>query len=311
MSLLPPAADEAAYAAIHRDDAAFAPGLAAIASRHRLAGVPARYPAGSLPVYALDDRVIKLYPPYDRAHHDVERCALAGLDGRLPIPSPRLDGVGELDGWMYLVMERLPGVPASTVWDELTAAARDRFAEAVGHTMAALHGVPLDGFGPLRIDWDAFVAEREVATLAQQRRRQLDPRWLEQIPGFLARHRPTDPRRVVLHTELMREHILVVRGADGLVPTGLVDFEPAMIGAPEYELASVGVFVTAGDPRLLDRLLRAYGADPRDPELPLRAMAWALLHRYSHVGWYLERVPPPPGTHTLEALARAWWALPG
>src|SRR5437867_1246774 len=104
--------------------------------------------------------------------------------------------------------------------------------------------------------------------------------------------------RSLLHTEIMREHLLVEETRDGFRLSGLFDFEPAMVGAPEYELASVGVFFSAGDPTLLRTLLLAYGLgeDELSPNLSRRALAYALLHRYSNLSWYLTRVPPPPET---------------
>ena len=107
----------------------------------------------------------------------------------------------------------------------------------------------------------------------------------------------------LLHTEIMREHVLVSGDGERWALSGLFDFEPAMIGDPAYECASVGVFVTCGDATLLRRFTRAYGADPG----PRVFLAYALLHKYSSLRWYLERVPPPPGTSSLDALAAAWW----
>jgi hygromycin-B 7''-O-kinase len=37
-------------------------------------------------------------------------------------------------------------------------------------------------------------------------------------------------------------------------------------------------------------------------------MAYALLHRYSNLRWYLERLPSP-GVTSLDALAMRWWSL--
>jgi hypothetical protein len=36
-------------------------------------------------------------------------------------------------------------------------------------------------------------------------------------------------------------------------------------------------------------------------------MRYLLLHRYSNLPWYFERVPPPPEVADLEALARVWF----
>jgi hygromycin-B 7''-O-kinase len=117
---------------------------------------------------------------------------------------------------------------------------------------------------------------------------------------------PPAPRLALLHTELMREHLTV---EDGRL-AGLFDFEPAMVGAPEYDFASLGLFVSCGDARFLGRTLRAYGyaSAQLDEALQCRLMAYTLLHRYANLRWYLERIPAGDAT-SLEALARRWWAL--
>jgi hygromycin-B 7''-O-kinase len=92
--------------------------------------------------------------------------------------------------------------------------------------------------------------------------------------------------------------------------SGLFDFEPAMVGAPEYDFSSLGLFVSCGDARFLRRTLLAYGYAPHalDEALSCRLMAYTLLHRYSNLRWYLERLPAP-GDTSLEQLATRWWAL--
>jgi hygromycin-B 7''-O-kinase len=109
----------------------------------------------------------------------------------------------------------------------------------------------------------------------------------------------------------MRAHVLAVRDGTGWSLSGVVDFEPAMVGAPEYELASVGVFLTCGSGPALRTLLLAYGYGEGELGLPLqrRLLAYTLLHRYSNLRWYLERIPPGDGVSTLDALAARWWAV--
>ena len=106
----------------------------------------------------------------------------------------------------------------------------------------------------------------------------------------------------------MREHLLVTEAAGEWALSGLFDFEPAMRGAPEYELAAVGVFVSCGEPRYLRALLRAYGYrdDELDERLARRLLGYAIVHRYSHLRWYLERLPALDAP-TLDALARRGW----
>jgi len=146
----------------------------------------------------------------------------------------------------------------------------------------------------------ASCRERQLA-------RGLGAPWVDEVGDFLARWTPSDDgARVLLHTEVMREHLLVERRQGAWHISGLIDFEPAMLGAPEYELAAVGIFLTCAEPGLLRVLLDAYGAEI-DDELPLRIMAYALLHRYSNLRWYLERLPVPDDVRNLESLARRWF----
>src|SRR6266540_6223054 len=88
----------------------------------------------------------------------------------------------------------------------------------------------------------------EAGCVDHQRAAGLHGAWLEQIPAFLdsATLDPV-PRPVLLHTEVMREHLLVTPHPDGWSLSGLLDFEPAMRGAREYEFAAVGLFVSRGD----------------------------------------------------------------
>ena len=108
----------------------------------------------------------------------------------------------------------------------------------------------------------------------------------------------------------MRAHLLVQTSPE-IRLSGLVDFEPAMVGAPDYELASVGVFVTEGDPELFRRVMARLDPDAlSDPKrLARRCLAYTLLHRYANIPWFMERVPPEPGVDTLEGLAQRWFGV--
>jgi hygromycin-B 7''-O-kinase len=284
----PDAPTPAAFDAIARDENALMPGISAVLGRLGTSGPAERYPDGSLPVYRVGEQVLKLYPPIYAEEREREFAVLTALDGRLPVPTPRPLATGVHEGWGYVLMSRLAGEPLVGRWEP-------SFAAPIGEALAALHAIA----PPLPDGWDAFAVEQRRTAVDRQRARGLDSAWLEQIPEFLADLRLDGPR-VLLHTEVMREHLRV---ADGRL-SGLFDFEPAMVGPAGYELASVGIFVTAGDRGALRALLRAYdwlGYDPRE------ILGHALLHRYSRLTWYLERVPPPPGCRTLDALADCWF----
>jgi len=309
----PFARDEAGWDALCGDDAALAPGVAALCVRHGLGGRPVqRFDSGSLPVYAVGaGHVLKLFPPSGVEHASIEARCLAALQGALPIPTPRLLAADSLDGWHGVLMTRLSGSRLVEVWPALSSADRDRLADTLGQSVAALHAIdtrPLAGFTP---DWDSFLPAQRASAAERQRAGGLETRWVDRIDAYLTRWMPPpDPRRVLLHTELMREHLMIDGAAGQAYCSGVFDFEPAMIGAPEYDFASFGLFVACGDGRFLRRALLAYGyrPDQLDEDLQYRLLAYALLHRYSKLRWYLERLPAPQAV-TLEHLAAQWWPL--
>jgi hygromycin-B 7''-O-kinase len=307
----PEASTAAQFGAVRWDEARLRPAVLALCGRLGLPGEQvARFPGGSLPVYAVGERlVLKLYPPAYRACRTAEERVLRVLGGGLPVPTPRVERSGESGNWGYVLMTRLRGEPLTGVWPRTSERDRDRLAAQLGTALAELHDVSIPALGPA--DWARFISAQRSGSAARQRALGLGEPWLAQIPDFLDSVRAAPSTPVLLHTEVMREHLLAVRGAGGQWSlSGLYDFEPAMMGAREYEFALAGIYVLAGDPLVLRRLLTAYGYydDELDGGLQRRLLAYALLHRYSNLPKYL-RILPRPRAQTLGALAERWWRL--
>ncbi len=280
----------------------------AIRREHSLAGGVQRFAFGSVPVFATGDgHVIKLFPPTQRSYFDTERAVLARIGGLLPIPTPRLLGAGERGSWLYIVMSRLAGRTMAEAWPAIEIQDRVQLMREVGGALAALHGITTDELASLAADWPAFIATQRGSSPSRQRSRGLEAPWVNEVGDFLARWTPDAVAALsLLHTEVMREHVLVEPREGTWHVTGLIDFEDALLGAPEYEFACAGIFLTCAEPGLLRVFLDAYGVEA-DDELPLRIMAYALLHRYSDLRWYLDRLPVPEGAGDLGSLARAWF----
>ncbi len=279
---------------------------------------PAIHPVddGSVPVFAIGEAaILKLFPPYEPEFHARELGVLRLLHRRLPIPTPGVIAAGQQDGWPWILMERLAGRPLSDCWPAIPPEQRERLCAHLGRALRILHDLPVAALpGPVD-DWRAFVEAQRAGCVDRQRRLGLDERLLEQIPDLLDRVPPeldVPERPVLLHTEVMRQHLFVERDGSGAWRlTGLLDFEPAMTGHPEYELASVGLFVTRSEPGLLGALLRAYGTRSEEltEELQVRCLRWALLHRYSNLPWYYRELPPPDRTLSLDRQAAHWFAF--
>ncbi|MBN6037130.1 phosphotransferase family protein [Amycolatopsis sp. 195334CR] len=306
MPIFPGAATEAQFEALTEEQ--LRPGVTALLAELDMADQRVeRFEDGSLPVYAVgDELVLKLFPPVHLDEVATEAGVLRALDGKLPIPTPHLARTGEVDGWGYVLMSRLTGESLSSVWGQLTGEDKDALAQRLGEALAALHRTPAPDLGPA--DWSDFIATQRANAVERQRSAGLAEEWLEQIPAFLAEVELGTPEPVLLHTEFMRDHLLVQRGPGGWALSGIFDFEPAMRGAPEYDLVGVGVFVAGGDLAFFRRLLLAYGYTPEqlDTDFARRCLAYTLLHVYSNLPWYL-KVMPEPARPTLDALAQRWF----
>jgi hygromycin-B 7''-O-kinase len=312
VAMLPAADSREVSRAVCRDEAALRPGVDQLC---RVLGVNtvglSRLAGGSRPVYTAGDLVLKLYPPVSPADWRVEAEMLAAVEGRLPAPTPRVRAAGEHDGWGYVLMSRLAGVRLDAVWQQIPAGERKHLADHLGEMIAALHQVPPPPVTGLeRADWPAFVDARRAGFAERHQRMGLPSAWADQLAGFLAEVALGADPPVLLHTEVRRQHLLVVQAhGAGWLLSGLVDFDHAMRGAREYELAVVGIQVARGDRQFLRRLLVAYGytRDQLDRDLRRRLLAWAILYKYSNLTAWLQRLPEP-ASPTLASLADRWFA---
>jgi hygromycin-B 7''-O-kinase len=309
-TLLPSIRSREEYLCSPRDEATYRDAIEAICRRHDLpTSSLAKYAGGSTIVFAVGERyVIKLFEPIFGEAAAVERAVLHHISGKLGIPTPEVVTAGELEGWSYIVMDQLPGVSLRDAWSELSRADRVRVCERMGKAVAQLHALPTNSVALPRLDWPEFLRRQAESCVERQRAHGLPGYWLKQIPGYLASVDLPQSSLVLLHTEIMRVHTLVQRNGTGWEVTGLFDFEPAMLGAPEYEFGSAGIFLAGAEPGLFRAFLRGYGYAEADltAELQRRILACTLLHRYSNLKWYLEAVPPRSGV-TLYDLTSEWF----
>ncbi|HHO53432.1 MAG TPA: aminoglycoside phosphotransferase family protein [Deltaproteobacteria bacterium] len=305
--MLPALPHPDAYGALRRDPA----WLAQVAAWFRLQlglpdpGVP--YPNGSSVVVRYGPVVLKLFCPTDRAHARTEALVLQQLFSALPVETPRLIDLGEVEGWPWVLMSTLPGDDLSQRWAELTPSDRLSLAAELGELLAALHAQRPPG--ELAIAWPVWSAAQASSAVDQHRRGGCPPPLLEQLPAFLERaDLSVGPRGLaLLHTEVMREHLKVHRHGDRWRLCGLFDLEPAMVAPVDYEFASVGLFFSSGDRTLLRRVLSSWGVDPLDEALTHRLFALALIHRYANLAFWMRHTRTEGSD--LEQLAQRWFGL--
>lgn len=309
--LLPALSDAAHYARLRPRTELWLPALRAICVRHGIAAEPLEQflPMGTHVVFAAGrGHVVKLFAPFWNRDFSVEACCARAVR-HLGVALPEVVAQGEIEGWPYLVVRRIPGVLLERAWPGLDARSRAVIAEALGRFAAELHRLPLLGLEALSGDWEGFVRQQRAGCFENQRARGMGEAWLREIPEFLAHALgPAAPaRRVLLHADLCDDNLLV-REEAGRIRLAVLDFADARIGDPEYEFAATSLFLAAEDGSLQRAFLGAYGyaASDLDEDLALRLTALLLLHRYVHLPVLLGRLGPPEPRGPGELARRLW-----
>ena len=208
--MLPDVPDVAAWRILRRDAATQRPALEAIAARHGLAASElCHLDKGTHFVWATRRNVIKLFVPLWKEDASLETTLLEMVAGTT-LPVPQLEAKGELDGWPYVVMSRIPGEHIGAAWRALDDPGRSRLAAHLGEAMAAIASLPRQRLEARAITQDGLIAERLEHILVDQRDRGGDDALEVELRGFLAnlpRLMPADD--VVLHADLTDDNVLV------------------------------------------------------------------------------------------------------
>ena len=295
------------------------------------------FATGSAAVFGTDDLVIKVYHPIDKEDCIRERESLQILAGKIDIGLPHLVAFGEVEKPYcaeniaetansgieppreksgnqqtldYVVMSRLSGQPLTNCWKEIPKEQKENLVEKLGEVTRQMHSVTVPADSIVSVDIETFLAEQVKSAKKRQVERKLASPCVEQIDEYLAQF-TFSKDGAFLHTELMRDHLLVAEKEGKWHFTGLFDFAETMALPVEYEFPSVGLFVTMGDKGLFRRFLGAYGYDASQLNFQLsrRLLAYTLLHRYANLNWYLSFKAPPKGVGELDDLARCWFSL--
>ena len=309
MTWTPPQHDPQRELRDHLPASGWRDAVAAICARHGLGGAPLEpFPTGSDVVWSAGGHVVKLTAPLWADEIEAEARCQRQVAGRLGVATPEPLATGELAGWPYVVMTRVPGVALGEVWPGLEHAERLRLAAELGALVRELHGIEVadqaDG-------WDGFW-QRCRATVTERHSEPGVPGELAaQIGPFLeSAGELVDEPRVLIHTELLDQHVLVEERGGRYGLCALIDFADGRVGPAEYEFPAPVEFIFKGEPGLLRSFLSAYGLPEHEltPERSERMLAWGLLHRFGRLLRMLRAVEPVRPA-TLPALARRLYGL--
>lgn len=273
-----------------------------------LSGIPfrgRRILEGSTILFKTSGFVVKIF-----SREEPELCVneaqfLGLLHGKLPVNTPRLVNTGVHKGYPYIIMEEMKGKPLKRIWPGLSRRKREKITEQLAFLLKALHSLPVAELSYTETGWEEFMKNQKVGLEPNHRGFGLDESRINEILRFVESTEPIEETgtRVICHTEIMKEHLFTegVRGDIRL--TGLIDFEPSMAGIPEYDLCSVGLFLTSGERGLFGLFRDVYGYRGSSMEV----MRMLLLHRYSNMKWFLSTLPEQMQTNSLESIAEFWY----
>lgn len=288
-SLAPPElADFTAFRAYRADPARWLPMVRDIAREHGVAGLePVAFATGTNLVLGLGDRlVLKIFPPFHRSQFISERGTLQVVAGHLRLDVPEIVAEGEREGWPYLIMTRLPGVPASEVWPDLTEPEKERMLRQLGETIGDVQRVPPGDLLRVTPAWPDVMRGQIAGCRERHQRLGLAPKFLAGLDDLLRDAReliPMDTQPVILTGEYIPENFLLSRDDDGWRVSGLFDFGDVFTGFGDYDLLGPSAFMAAGHPGRVRSLLEGYGYGKAeiDGRLKRRLLALLLLHRQS------------------------------
>jgi len=312
---LPVIADAADYERHFRDDA-WGRAAAIICARHHLPYASLRRSQqGENIIFFVDERwVIKIFAPF-RQSYSREKAALEFAHGKLGIETPVILCAGELEGWSYLVLTRLSGIPAREAWLDIELHERIEIVSGLGVALKCLHrhAAPLSK-PALNHDWHKFIERQARTSVERQRACGANPEWLESLPIYIAARLgllPAEYEPALLHGDVHAGNLLLAQENGHWKITGLFDFGDSFCGVHEYDFVAPGVLMAQGSRELQRAMLLAYGYQESQLDMNLRArlMLLTVLYECSDLRKYALRLRPEAVTLTLDELEAAIWTF--
>jgi len=263
------------------------------------------YPGSRILYETSQNRIVKVFPKEEPSFCRNESGYLKLLQGKLGGVTPELLEIGEFDGYPFLVMKRVSGLPLTAAWTEFREKDKKRFLRNLALLLNELHSLPPELAPCGDIQWCDFIRNQLDRLESNHRKYGLEGEWTDRICRFIEKGEAVEfiSRKVICHTELMREHLFVSGCGNNIRISGLIDFEPSMVAVPEYDFCSVGLFISAGEKGLFRYFLKCYGYDGKSEGI----MRMLLLHRYSNMKRFISTIPVAVESDSIENLCRYWY----
>ncbi|MCA0402707.1 MAG: aminoglycoside phosphotransferase family protein [Proteobacteria bacterium] len=138
-----------------------------------------------------------------------------------------------MNGWSYLIINKLEGTPLETLWEMLPHHNKIVILHELGKLIREVHSLPTTGLESIDCHWPQFLEKQIKNCIEQHQITGLSPHLLQQLPTYLESIREILPKfknPVILTGEYTPMNFLV-RQEEGIWHIcGLIDFGDAMLG---------------------------------------------------------------------------------
>ncbi len=260
-----------------------------------------------------NQRVIKIFPPFHYDQFKAELLVLKHIQEKLSVLTPIVECDGDISGWPYIVMTKIPGTLLEELWENMEFSNKLIIVRELGSLIQEVHLLPTEGLEEIDSHWSEFI-NKQITFCENKHQSDLPKPLAEQIPTYLESIKTSlmqMNKPVILTGEYTPMNILVnqVKGVWHI--TGMIDFGDSMLGMPEYDLLGPGVFLIQGDKHLLKEFLASYGYshDRITSMLSHQLTALMLLHKYSNLNVQIRIKHWKSKVHSLENLENLVWGL--
>ena len=82
------------------------------------------------------------------------------MEGKLSVKTPRLQHIGDIAGWPYIMMTKLDGTLLETLWESLAYSNKKIIIHELGALIKEVHAIPTDGLEEIDCHWETFIHQQ-------------------------------------------------------------------------------------------------------------------------------------------------------
>ncbi len=311
------------------DQTIWQPVVSYICQQHDIEETPFRCINGwANGIFMLENQLlIKIVPPnwIAQANSEIEALTLL-TDYNLPVAIPRIKATGDINGWRYIVMDKLPGTNLHDIWPELAVENKIQIAKQVAQFARQLNQYPLSSRqlttanSALKLDWPNFLLKQRENVYESRKKQGLSAALLADLLPFIdsCEYQAKSDlfnqgKPCLIHCDLHPGNLLAEKIGDSWQLSGVIDFGDAVIGTdPYFELTSPLLFLGQANKSINQAFLDSYGltmtVDERQA-FQQHLLVISLLRHSGDIGYPLKQVPGCTELADWQSISERFFAL--